>query len=205
MDFQDDFADARVVKLEQNYRSTETILRAANAVIANNRGGIAKRLWSELGQGSQIHLRGLDDEHGEARFIVGEIERLVDEGASREEIAVLYRTNAMSRVIEDTLVRREIAYQVIGGTKFYERAEIKDAVAYLLFLANPFDVVSFTRIANSPRRGLGQTSLARVLAHADAADISVWQAASAPRGGAWARYGRDQGADALHGHDGRAA
>jgi DNA helicase-2/ATP-dependent DNA helicase PcrA len=180
LDFQQDFPDARVVKLEQNYRSTETILRAANAVIANNRGGIAKRLWSELGQGDQIHLRGLDDEHAEARFVVGEIERLVDEGASREEIAVLYRTNAMSRVIEDTLVRREIAYQVIGGTKFYERAEIKDAIAYLSFLANPFDVVSFTRIANSPRRGLGQTSLARVLAHADASDISVWQAASAP-------------------------
>jgi DNA helicase II / ATP-dependent DNA helicase PcrA len=180
LDFQQDFPDARVVKLEQNYRSTETILRAANAVIANNRGGIAKRLWSELGQGDQIHLRGLDDEHAEARFVVGEIERLVDEGASREEIAVLYRTNAMSRVIEDTLVRREIAYQVIGGTKFYERAEIKDAIAYLSFLANPFDVVSFTRIANSPRRGLGQTSLARVLAHADASDISAWQAASAP-------------------------
>ncbi|HEX3911584.1 MAG TPA: UvrD-helicase domain-containing protein, partial [Solirubrobacteraceae bacterium] len=180
LDFQEDFPDARVVKLEQNYRSTETILRAANAVISNNRGGIAKRLWSERGEGEQIHLRGLEDEHAEARFVVGEIERLVDEGASREEIAVLYRTNAMSRVIEDTLVRREIAYQVIGGTKFYERAEIKDAIAYLLFLANPFDVVSFTRIANSPRRGLGQTSLARVLAHADAADISVWQAASAP-------------------------
>jgi DNA helicase-2/ATP-dependent DNA helicase PcrA len=180
LDFQEDFPDARVVKLEQNYRSTETILRAANAVIANNRGGIAKRLWSDRGEGDQIHLRGLDDEHAEARFVVGEIERLVDEGASREEIAVLYRTNAMSRVIEDTLVRREISYQVIGGTKFYERAEIKDAIAYLLFLANPFDVVSFTRIANSPRRGLGQTSLARVLAHADAADVSVWQAAAAP-------------------------
>jgi DNA helicase II / ATP-dependent DNA helicase PcrA len=180
LDFQEDFPDARVVKLEQNYRSTETILRAANAVIANNRGGIAKRLWSDRGEGDQIHLRGLEDEHAEARFVVGEIERLVDEGASREEIAVLYRTNAMSRVIEDTLVRREISYQVIGGTKFYERAEIKDAIAYLLFLANPFDVVSFTRIANSPRRGLGQTSLARVLAHADAADISVWQAAAAP-------------------------
>ena len=83
LDFQDDFPDARVVKLEQNYRSTETILRAANAVIANNRGGIAKRLWSELGQGDQVHLRGLDDEHAEARFVVGEIERLVDEGASR--------------------------------------------------------------------------------------------------------------------------
>jgi len=116
LDFQQDFPDARVIKLEQNYRSTETILSAANAVIANNRGGIAKRLWSELGQGDQIHLRAFADEHAEARFVVGEIERLVDEGASRTEIAVLYRTNAMSRVIEDTLVRREIAYQVIGGT-----------------------------------------------------------------------------------------
>jgi len=180
LDFQEDFPDARVVKLEQNYRSTETILSAANAVIANNRGGIAKRLWSELGEGERVHVRALDDEHAEARFVVGEIERLLDEGAARTEIAVLYRTNAMSRVLEDTLVRREIAYQVIGGTKFYERAEIKDAVAYLQLLANPFDVVSFTRIANSPRRGLGQTSLSRVLAHAAAVDVSVWEAAAAP-------------------------
>jgi DNA helicase-2/ATP-dependent DNA helicase PcrA len=180
LDFQEDFPDARVVKLEQNYRSTETILSAANAVIANNRGGISKRLWSELGQGDQIQLRGLDDEHAEARFVVGEIERLVDEGASRAEIAVLYRTNAMSRVIEDTLVRREIGYQVIGGTKFYERAEIKDAIAYLSLLANPFDVVSFTRVANSPRRGIGQTSLQRVLAYAASTDVSVWEAAAAP-------------------------
>jgi DNA helicase-2/ATP-dependent DNA helicase PcrA len=180
LDFAQDFPDARVVKLEQNYRSTETILSAANAVIANNRGGIAKRLWSDLGQGDQIQLRGLDDEHAEARFVVGEIERLVDDGASRAEIAVLYRTNAMSRVIEDTLVRREIAYQVIGGTKFYERAEIKDAIAYLSLLANPFDVVSFTRVANSPRRGIGQTSLQRVLAHAASVEISVWEAAAAP-------------------------
>jgi DNA helicase II / ATP-dependent DNA helicase PcrA len=180
LDFQDDFPDARVVKLEQNYRSTQTILRAANAVIANNRGGIAKRLWSDLGDGSQVHLRALEDEHAEARFVVGEIERLVDEGAARTEIAVLYRTNAMSRVIEDTLVRREIAYQVIGGTKFYERAEIKDAIAYLSLLTNPFDLVSFTRVANSPRRGIGQTSLARVIAHATAQDVSVWEAAAAP-------------------------
>jgi len=180
LDFQDDFPDARVVKLEQNYRSTETILSAANAVIANNRGGIAKRLWSELGEGEKIQLRALDDEHAEARFVVGEIERLLDEGAARAEIAVLYRTNAMSRVLEDTLVRREIAYQVIGGTKFYERAEIKDAIAYLQLLANPFDVVSFTRIANSPRRGLGQTSLSRILANAAALDVSVWEAAAAP-------------------------
>jgi DNA helicase II / ATP-dependent DNA helicase PcrA len=181
LDFQDDFPDARVIKLEQNYRSTQTILSAANAVITNNRGGIAKRLWSDLGSGSPVHVRELDDEHAEARFVVGEIERLVDEGASRAEIAVLYRTNAMSRVIEDTLVRREIAYQVIGGTKFYERAEIKDAIAYLSWLANPFDVVSFTRIANSPRRGLGQTSLGRVIAHAASVGESVWDTASAPQ------------------------
>jgi DNA helicase II / ATP-dependent DNA helicase PcrA len=180
LDFQEDFPDSRVVKLEQNYRSTETILSAANAVIANNRGGIAKRLWSELGQGEQIKLRPQEDEHAEARYVVGEIERLVDEGASRTEIAVLYRTNAMSRVIEDTLVRREIAYQVIGGTKFYERAEIKDAIAYLSLLANPFDVVSFTRVVNSPRRGIGQTSLARVTGYAASIDVSVWEAAASP-------------------------
>ncbi|HEX4564110.1 MAG TPA: UvrD-helicase domain-containing protein, partial [Solirubrobacteraceae bacterium] len=180
LDFQEHFPDARVIKLEQNYRSTGTILRAANAVIANNRGGIAKRLWSERGEGEPVHLRALDDEHAEARFVVGEIERLVDEGAARSEIAVLYRPNAASRVIEDALVRREIAYQVIGGTKFYERAEIKDAIAYLALLANPFDVVSFTRVVNSPRRGVGQTSLARVLSHATATDVSVWQAASDP-------------------------
>jgi DNA helicase-2/ATP-dependent DNA helicase PcrA len=180
LDFQEHFPDARVIKLEQNYRSTETILRAANSVIAHNRGGIAKRLWSELGTGELIHLRGLDDEHAEARFVVGEIERLIDEGAARSEVAVLYRTNAASRVIEDALVRREIAYQVIGGTKFYERAEIKDVIAYLTLLANPHDVVSFTRVVNSPRRGFGQTSLARVLAHANSIDAPVWDAAAAP-------------------------
>ncbi len=178
LDFQDDFPDARVVKLEQNYRSTQTILSAANAVIANNRGGIAKRLWSELGAGEPVHVRELEDEHAEARFVVGEIERLIDEGASRAEIAVLYRTNAMSRVIEDTLVRREIGYQVIGGTKFYERAEIKDAIAYLSWIANPYDVVSFTRIVNSPRRGLGRTSLSRIVAHSASVGVSVWEAAA---------------------------
>jgi DNA helicase-2/ATP-dependent DNA helicase PcrA len=180
LDFQEDFPDARVVKLEQNYRSTQTILSAANAVIANNRGGIAKRLWSELGEGEPIHVRELEDEYAEARYVVGELERLVDEGASRSEVAIFYRTNAMSRVLEDTLVRREIAYQVIGGTKFYERAEIKDAVAYLSLLANPQDVVSFTRIVNSPRRGIGQTSVGRVLAHADTLGIPIWEAAANP-------------------------
>jgi ATP-dependent DNA helicase UvrD/PcrA len=180
LDFQEDFPDARVVKLEQNYRSTQTILSAANAVIANNRGGIAKRLWSALGEGEPIKVRELEDEYAEARFVVGEIERLVDEGASRSEIAVFYRTNAMSRVMEDTLVRREIAYQVIGGTKFYERAEIKDAIAYLSLLANPNDVVSFMRIVNSPRRGIGQTSVGRVVGHASAMGLSVWEVAENP-------------------------
>jgi DNA helicase-2/ATP-dependent DNA helicase PcrA len=180
LDFCDDFPDAHVVKLEQNYRSTQTILSAANAVIANNRGAMKKALWTELGEGDPIKLRVMADEHAEARFVLGEIERMVDEGVSRSEVAVFYRTNAQSRVLEDTLVRAEIPYQVIGGTKFYERAEIKDAVAYLSLLANPADQISFTRVANSPRRGIGQTSLSRVLLHAETQGISVWDAAVAP-------------------------
>jgi DNA helicase-2/ATP-dependent DNA helicase PcrA len=180
LDFEEDFPDARVIKLEQNSRSTQTILSAANALIAHNRGRMSKNLWTELGEGDPIKLRELDDEHAEARFVVGEIERLVDEGVGRSEIAVFYRTNAQSRVLEDTLVRREIAYQVIGGTKFYERAEIKDAIAYLVMLGNHQDVVSFTRVANSPRRGIGQTSLSRVIAHASTMGIDVWDAAADP-------------------------
>ena len=183
LDFQDDFPDARVVKLEQNYRSTQTILSAANAVIANNRGSLAKRLWSSLGDGDPIHVRELADEHGEARYVVGEIERLLDEGATRSEIAVFYRTNAMSRVIEDALVRREIAYQVIGGTKFYERAEIKDAIAYLTLLSNSQDVVSFTRIANRPAAASGRRRSRGVIAHAAAIGASVWEAAAHPEDG----------------------
>jgi DNA helicase-2/ATP-dependent DNA helicase PcrA len=180
LDFEDDFPDAHVVKLEQNYRSTQTILSAANAVIAHNRDQKPKSLWTDHGDGDPVRIRELDDEHAEARYVVGEIERLVDEGASRAEIAVFYRTNAQSRVIEDTLVRRDIGYQVIGGTKFYERAEIKDAIAYLTVLANPFDVVSFTRIVNSPRRGIGQTSLGRVIAYAESMGTSIWDAAADP-------------------------
>src|SRR3954468_15612707 len=134
LDFQDDFPDAHVTRLEQNYRSTQTILSAANAVIANNRGQMTKHLWTDLGEGDLVKVRELDDEHAEARYVVGEVERLVDEGVSRAEIAIFYRMNSQSRVLEDTLVRREIGYQVIGGTKFYERAEIKDAMAYLTVL-----------------------------------------------------------------------
>jgi len=178
LDFEDDFPDAHVIKLEQNYRSTQTILSAANAVIANNRAQKPKSLWTDQGDGDRITIRELDDEHAEGRYVVGEIERLVDEGASRAEIAVFYRTNAQSRVIEDTLVRRDIGYQVIGGTKFYERAEVKDAIAYLTVLGNPQDVVSFQRIVNSPRRGIGQTSLSRVLSYAQSMGISIWDAAA---------------------------
>ncbi|MFP5364573.1 MAG: ATP-dependent helicase [Thermoleophilia bacterium] len=178
LSFEDTFPDAHVVKLEQNYRSTQTILSAANAVISHNREQKHKSLWTNQGDGEKIRIRELDDEHAEARYVVGEIERLVDEGASRAEIAVFYRTNAQSRVIEDTLVRRDISYQVIGGTKFYERAEVKDAIAYLTVLGNPQDVVSFQRIVNSPRRGIGQTSLGRVIAFADAIGISIWDAAA---------------------------
>jgi ATP-dependent DNA helicase UvrD/PcrA len=182
LDFERDFPDARVVKLEQNYRSTQNILSAANAVISHNRAGIAKQLWSDLGEGTTLHVRSLPDEHAEARLIVGEIQRLLDDDlATRAEIAVLYRTNALSRVLEDTLVRAEISYQVIGGTKFYERAEIKDAIAYLSLIANPQDAVSFQRIVNSPRRGIGQTSVAKVLAHAASSDLPIWKVASVPQ------------------------
>ncbi len=179
LDFQDDFPDARTVKLEQNYRSTQTILSAANGLIRHNREQLHKELWTDLGEGDPVVIRELDDEHAEARYVVGEIERLVDEGVSRAEIAVFYRMNAQSRVLEDNLVRREIGYQVIGGTKFYERAEIKDAIAYLTVLGNGQDVVSFTRVVNSPKRGIGQTSLSRVIAHADTMGIPVWDAAAA--------------------------
>jgi DNA helicase II / ATP-dependent DNA helicase PcrA len=180
LDFEDAFPDAHVVRLEQNYRSTQTILDAANAVIANNRGQKSKALWTELGRGDPIKVRELDDEHAEARMVTGEIQQLVDEGASRSEIAVFYRTNAQSRVLEDTLVRAEIPYQVIGGTKFYERAEIKDAIAYLTTLINPQDVGAFTRIVNAPRRGIGATSMSRVLAFANTVGIPIWEAASEP-------------------------
>jgi DNA helicase-2/ATP-dependent DNA helicase PcrA len=180
LNFEDDFPDATTIKLEQNYRSTQTILDAANAVISHNRAQKPKTLWTDIAGGDLIKVRGLDDEHAEARYVVGEIDRLLDEGVSLNEIACFYRTNAQSRVLEDTLTRREIPYQVIGGTKFYERAVVKDAIAYLTVLDNPQDAISFTRVANAPRRGIGQTSLSRVLAHADAMGISVWDAAADP-------------------------
>jgi DNA helicase-2/ATP-dependent DNA helicase PcrA len=180
LEFEDAYPDAHVVKLEQNYRSTQTILDAANAVIRNNRGQKPKSLWSDLGQGDPIKVRELDDEHAEARYVTGEIQRMVDEGTSRAEVAVFYRTNSQSRVLEDTLVRAEIGYQVIGGTKFYDRAEIKDAIAYLTVLVNPQDIGSFTRIVNSPRRGIGNTTVSRLLSHSNTTGETVWELAAAP-------------------------
>jgi DNA helicase-2/ATP-dependent DNA helicase PcrA len=180
LDFQKDFEDAHVVKLEQNYRSTQTILDAANALLSNNRRQIEKSLWTENPQGDPVHVRELDDEHGEARFVAGEIERLVDSGTSRDEIAVFYRANAQSRVLEDILVRFNVSYQVIGGTRFYERAEVKDAMAYLTLLVNPSDVVAFQRVVNSPRRGIGDTTQARIVAQANTLGESIWDVAASP-------------------------
>jgi DNA helicase-2/ATP-dependent DNA helicase PcrA len=176
MEFEHDFAGTRVIPLEQNYRSTNTILRGANSVIANNRERKPKELWSELGEGEPIRVLEVEDEHAEARFVAVEIARLVEEGFSGSEIAVFYRTNAQSRVLEDVLVRQAIAYQVIGGPKFYERAEIKDVIAYMQVIDNPYDAVSLLRIANRPRRGIGDASLARLQTYADAHGISLWEA-----------------------------
>ena len=180
LDFEDDYPDTRVIKLEQNYRSTQTILSAANAVIAHNRAQKPKSLWTDQGDGDKISIRELDDDRAEARYVVGEIERLFDEGASRSEIAVFYRMNSQSLQLEQTLRDRNVGYQVIGGTKFFDRAEVKDAIAYLTILGNPQDVVSFQRVVNSPRRGIGDTSMGRVLGYAQSTGISIWDAAADP-------------------------
>ncbi len=167
-----------MVKLEQNYRSTQTILSAANAVVERNHQRRPKVLWTEIAGGEPVQLSELADEHEEARWVAGEIQRLgAEDDVRRSDVAVFYRTNAMSRVLEDTLVRFELPYQVIGGTKFYERAEVKDAVAYLSLLINPADQVSFARVVNSPRRGIGNTSQGRIAAHANTTGLPIWEVA----------------------------
>jgi DNA helicase-2/ATP-dependent DNA helicase PcrA len=180
LDFERDFPDARVIKLEQNYRSTQTILDAANALIQNNTKQMSKHLWTDEGRGDPIKVRQLEDEHAEARFVAAEVGRLVDSGTSRDEIAVFYRANAQSRVLEDTLVNYNVDYQVIGGTKFYERAEIKDAISYLTLLVNPADTIAFQRVVNSPRRGIGNTTQGRIVGYANNIGESVWDVAAAP-------------------------
>ncbi len=165
-EFEHDFPGARVVALEQNYRSTQAILDAANSVIARNPDRRPKRLWSDLGTGLPVRVVEADDEHGEARYVAGEIAKALDEGAGAADIAVFYRMNAQSRVLEDVLVRQGVGYRVVGGPRFYERAEIKDAIAYLQVVLNPADEVSLRRIVNQPRRGIGSASLDRLAAHA---------------------------------------
>ena len=176
LEFERDFTGTRVIPLEQNYRSTNAILHAANAVISHNRERKEKSLWSELGEGEPVRVVETEDEHAEARFVAAEIAGLVEAGTSLREIAVVYRTNAQSRVLEDVLVRQGVDYQVIGGPKFYERAEIKDAIAYLQAIDNPTDAISLRRIANSPRRGVGDTSLSKLAALAEGMGISLWEA-----------------------------
>jgi DNA helicase II / ATP-dependent DNA helicase PcrA len=180
LEFERDFGGARVIALEQNYRSTNPILRAANAVIENNRERKPKNLWSELGEGEAVRVIEVEDEHAEARFVAAEIASLSEEGYAGSEIGVFYRTNAQSRVLEDVLVRQEVPYQVIGGPRFYERAEIKDAIAYLQVIDNAYDAVSLARIANRPRRGIGDASLARLATFADTQGISLWEALGRP-------------------------
>jgi ATP-dependent DNA helicase UvrD/PcrA len=175
LEFERDFPGARTIALEQNYRSTNTILRAANGVIANNRERKEKNLWSDLGDGDPVRVLEVEDEHAEARFVAAEVAQRIEEGYSGREIAVFYRTNAQSRVLEDVLVRQGVPYQVIGGPRFYERAEIKDAVAYLQVIDNPPDAVSLLRIANRPRRGVGDTTLTRLQLWADANGTSLYQ------------------------------
>ena len=180
MEFERDFPDARTIALEQNYRSTNRILRAANGVIAHNRERKEKQLFSELGEGEPVEVVEVEDEHAEARFVAARIAAYVEEGISNDEIAVFYRTNAQSRVLEDVLVRQGVPYQVIGGPRFYERAEVKDLIAYLQVIDNPFDAVSLQRIANKPRRGIGDASLARLQTYANAQGISLWETLEFP-------------------------
>ena len=176
LEFEHDFPGSYTIALEQNYRSTQHILDAANGVISHNRERKEKNLWSELGDGDPVRVVEVEDEHAEARYVAAEIALLVEEGFNGSDVAVFYRTNAQSRVLEDVLVRQGIAYQVIGGPRFYERAEIKDLVAYLQVLDNPYDAVSLLRIANRPRRGIGDTTLARLQTWADQREISLWEA-----------------------------
>ncbi len=162
MEFEKDYPDARIVLLEQNYRSTQTILDAANAVITNNAGRKPKRLWTDEGSGDPIVVFEAQDEHEEAAYIAEEITRLADTGIDPDEVAVFYRTNAQSRVIEELFVRFGVTYQVVGGLKYYDRREVKDALAYLKSIVNPDDQVSIKRIINTPKRAIGDTSVAHV-------------------------------------------
>nr|WP_260853488.1 UvrD-helicase domain-containing protein [Corynebacterium glyciniphilum] len=172
-EFERDYPHARTILLEQNYRSTQNILSAANAVIARNQGRRDKNLWTDSGDGPLIGGYVADNEHDEARFIAQTVDELVDRGdASYGDIAVMYRTNNSSRVVEDVLVRSGLPYRVVGGTRFYERKEIRDIVAYLKVLDNPDDTIGLRRIINTPRRGIGDRALSQVRVHAENVGVS---------------------------------
>jgi DNA helicase-2/ATP-dependent DNA helicase PcrA len=177
LDFENDFPQAQTILLEQNYRSTQTILEAANGVIGHNRGRKPKRLWSDAGQGERIVGYVADDEHDEARFVSQEIDTLTDEaGVKPSDVAVFYRTNAQSRVFEEVFIRTGQPYKVVGGVRFYERREVRDAVAYLRMLVNADDEISLRRVLNVPKRGIGDRAEAMVSAFAERERTTFWEA-----------------------------
>jgi DNA helicase-2/ATP-dependent DNA helicase PcrA len=177
--FQRDFPDTSVVKLEQNYRSTATILHAANAVIANNSARMGKNLWTEGAEGEPIRLYSAYNERDEADFVIGRLRDWIDQGNLRADAAILYRSNAQSRVLEEALINARIPYRVYGGLRFFERAEIKDALAYLRLMSNRDDDSSFERIVNRPTRGIGARTLEIIRQYARANACSLWRAAGA--------------------------
>ncbi|CAH0121707.1 ATP-dependent DNA helicase PcrA [Paenibacillus sp. CECT 9249] len=166
MNFEEDYPEAQTILLEQNYRSTGNILAAANAVIKNNTGRKPKKLWTDQGEGAKIIVYQADSEHEEGYFITSEIKKNREQAKAYQDHAILYRTNAQSRVIEEILIKSDIPYQIVGGIKFYDRKEIKDLLAYLRLISNPDDDISLTRIINVPKRGIGDTTLGKL---ADAA------------------------------------
>ena len=175
-EFERDYPNATTILLEQNYRSTQNILAAANAVISQNVGRRPKKLWTDLGEGEKIIGYVADNEHDEARFVASEIDSLTDRGAQYSDIAVMYRTNNSSRALEDIFIRAGIPYKVVGGTRFYERREIRDVIAYLRVLENIDDDVSMRRIINVPKRGIGDKAQAMVALHAENQGISFGRA-----------------------------
>lgn len=175
--FEKDYPDARVIKLEQNYRSTGHILSAANAVVAHNARRKEKRLFTASGDGERIKVFQAADERDEGRWIGSEIEKLHDAGTSYDDIAVFYRTNAQSRILEDMFLRAGVPYKIVGGTRFFDRAEIRDVMAYLKLVVNPDDDVSALRVINTPRRGIGTTSVRKIQSYAMEHGISFFAAA----------------------------
>ncbi len=175
LEFERDYPDARVILLEQNYRSTEVVLEAANSVISNNVSRKPKNLWTDLGRGELVVLFEGEDERDEAAYVAEEVAAIEDSGRRLSDIAVFYRTNAQSRVMEEVFVRMGVPYQVIGGPKFYDRREIKDALAYLRALVNPDDQVAVKRIVNVPKRGIGDTTVGHVDRYSEAADLTFYE------------------------------